>query len=276
MAKGVSIKFRSYQDTIPRILDLVKLEPELKKHSKIIIKPYIKPIAEQSQIVNAENSQNLSLSMEFVEQVLRYCLKNKNPVTEVFIAEGADGADTMDLFREHGYVKLAERYGIGLIDLNTAEVDKTLSHKFLKFSEIMYPKVLKDSFIISLAKLAPSEELGIKGSLANMLGAFPSDYYKGFFSSEKKKIKKHPIKYSIHDILLCKMPNFALIDASEKGSIFAGMPFEIDKQASKLLGIDWKNIGYLRLIEENHSRFEEKKEENQESTTGTEETTNPQ
>ncbi|MCX8159058.1 MAG: DUF362 domain-containing protein [Candidatus Pacearchaeota archaeon] len=253
MAKGISIKFQSYQTTIPKLLDLIGLGKELKKHSKIILKPYIQPILEQ-------NTEKNKLNLEFVESLLQYCIKNKNPVAEVFIAEGADGSDSMELFNQQGYSKLAEQYSIGLIDLNSTEVEEVFNNKFLKFPQIIYPKVLRESFVISLANLSSSEELGIKGSLPNMLGAFPLPYYKGFFSKTKKRIRQFPLKYAIHDILLCKMPDFALIDASEKGVMLAGIPLEIDKQASKLLGIEWKNVPYLRLIEENIERFEPKKE----------------
>jgi len=256
MAKGISIKFNSYQTTIPKLLDLINLGKELKKHSKIIIKPYIQPILEQA----SENNPSTPINIQFVEAVLSYCIKNKNPVSEVFIAEGADGNNTMELFAQQGYTKLAEHYSIGLIDLNSTEVEEIFNNKYLKFPEIVYPRVLREAFVISLAKLSSSEELGLRGSLPNMLGAFPLDYYKGFFSNTKKRVKKWPLKYSIHDVLLCKMPDFAMIDASEKGAILAGMPFEIDKQASKLLGIDWKNVPYLRLIEENIERFSENKE----------------
>ena len=41
MAKGVSIKFRSYSETVPRLLDLINLKKELKKHSKIVLKPHL-------------------------------------------------------------------------------------------------------------------------------------------------------------------------------------------------------------------------------------------
>jgi uncharacterized protein (DUF362 family) len=177
-------------------------------------------------------------------------LKNKNPVAEIFIAEGADGADTMELFNKLGYAKLAERYSVGLLDLNSADVERIEQYDFAKFSEIMYPKILKDSFVISLPLLIPNEEISFEGALSNMLGAFPAKYYKGFFSRTKSKIRKWPLKYSVHDILKCKMPDFALIDSSEKGAILAGIPRDADKQAAKLLGIEWKDVGYLRLVEE--------------------------
>jgi uncharacterized protein (DUF362 family) len=242
MAKGVSIKFRSYSETVPRLLELINLGKELKKHSRIILKPYLKPM---------EGEKTLSTPVAFVEQVLRFCLTNKNPVTEIFIAEGADGADTMELFEKLGYTKLSERYSVGLIDLNNAEVEPIQQYDFMKFSEIMYPKMLKDSFVISLPLLTADEETSFVGALSNMLGAFPSKHYKGFFSRTKSKIRKWPIKYSVHDILKCKMPEFAIIDSSEKGVILAGLPRDVDKQAAKLLGLDWKEVGHLRLVEEN-------------------------
>jgi hypothetical protein len=56
------------------------------------------------------------------------------------------------------------------------------------------------------------------------------------------------------------MPDFALIDSSERGVIFAGIPKEVDKQAAKLLGLDWREIGYLRLVEENFLEKPDKEE----------------
>lgn len=241
MAKGVSIKFRSYSETVPRLLELINLGKEIKKHSKIVLKPHLTAI---------EGEKTSSTPVAFVEQVLRFCLKNKNPVSEVFIAEGADGVDTAELFDKLGYSKLAERYGVGLIDLNNTEVEKVEAYDFMKFSEVYYPKILKDNFVISLPVLVKDEETTFQGALSNMLGAFPSKYYKGFFSKTKSKIRKWPIKYSIHDVLKCKVPDFAIMDSSEKGVVLAGLPQEVDKQAAKLLGLDWKAVDYMKLIGE--------------------------
>lgn len=241
MAKGIGVSFRTYSETIPKLLQLIGLENELKKHSRIILKPSL----------NADESKKAqNTNLEFVEEVLKFCIAKKNPVAEILIAEGADGVDTMELFNHLGYAQLAEKYSIGLIDLNNAEVETTNSSDFVKFSEIHYPKILKDSFVISLPKLAADPEFVLAASLSNMLGAFPAKYYKGFFSRTKSKIRKWSIRYSIHDINQCKEPNLALIDASEKGKIFAGKPLEVDKQAAKVFSLDWKNIGYLRLIEQ--------------------------
>jgi|SRR3989344_1517056 len=252
MAKGVSIKFKSYEDTVPKLLQLIKLDGELKKHEKIILKPYLK------------NSESINTPVEFTEQVLKFCLENKNPETKILIAEGSDGEDTMDIFQKSGYGALAEKYAIGLIDLNNAEVEEIQDGEFMKFDSIMYPKILLESFVISLPKLSEDAEMEMTGSLSNMLGAFPAKYYKGFFSKEKSKIRRWPLRFSLHDVLRCKTPEFSIIDASEKGSILAGVPLEMDKQAAKILGKEWKSIQHLRLISE---KFPEKAEMKQKEPT---------
>lgn len=236
--KGASMKFKSYSETVPSLLNILRLQRELKKYDKIVLKPYLcNPV------------QNAT-PREFVENVLKFILDNKNPVAEVFIAEGADGENTGELFEMMGYDKLAERYDISLIDLNKTETQSVRDMNFSKFEEIYYPKILLESFVISLPKLGFSEEVGMNASISNMLGAFPAEYYKGFFSKTKNKIRKWPIKNSIHDIIKCKMPDFSIVDAAEHNVIMAGLPLELDKQGAKLLGKEWKEIPYLKMIDE--------------------------
>lgn len=256
MVKGAAIKFTSYQESVNKLLNLLKVHSELKKYDKIILKPYIKDTETHTPVA-------------FIEAVLQFCLQHKNPVAEAFIAEGVDGSDTNDLFDSIGYKALAEKYSIGLIDLNDTEVEETINGEFLKFESIKYPKILLESCVISLPILKEDEETEIVDSLSNMLGAYPSRYYAGFFSLKKNKIRKWPIKFSIHDILKCKMPNFAVIDAFQQGQILAGLPIEIDKQAAKTIGRGWKSIAHLRLIDESFSskllKHEKKEEESVQS-----------
>ena len=124
----------------------------------------------------------------------------------------------------------------------------------------MYPRILKDSLVISLPTAAQNNETGIYASLDNMLGAFPAKHYKGFFSSTKNKLEKHSIKYQIHDIIKCKLPQLAVIDASEKNLILIGQPLEMDKQTAKLFGLDWRNIPHLRLLDESISSAKKKEQ----------------
>src|SRR3989344_6586333 len=180
MAKGAAIKFTSYYETIPKLLSLINLQSELKKYDKIILKPYL------------TNLQEESTPKDFAEAVLKFCVENKNPVAEIFIAEGADGYDTNGLFSSFGYDKLAENYGASLIDLNNTDTEELENPYFMKFSSIKYPKVLWDGFIISLPRLLNHPEHDLVGSLSNMLGAYPSSSYSGFLSTTKNKIRKWP------------------------------------------------------------------------------------
>jgi uncharacterized protein (DUF362 family) len=248
--KGASIKFKSYEESVPKLLGILKLQRELKKYDKIVLKPYLtNPVQE-------------STPRDFVESVLKFILDNKNPVAEVFIAEGADGENTQDLFEVLGYDKLAEKYDISLIDLNRTETQTVQNGEFLKFDEVFYPKILMESFVISLPRLGFNQETGMNASISNMLGAFPAEFYKGFFSKNKSKIRKWPIKYSIHDIIKCKLPDFSIVDGSEQSVIMAGLPIEIDKQGAKILGKEWKEIPYLKLIDGGLVEAKESKEEN--------------
>jgi len=243
MAQGVSVKFKSYEETIPKFLQLIKFNEELKKHSSIVLKPSLR------------NSKSHNTPIAFVEEVLKFCMAHKNPDAKIILAEGSDGEETHDVFEELGYKKLAERYPISLVDLNNADVQDVYNKHFIGFEEITYPKIIQDSYLISLPRLNNDDETEIHGSLSNMLGAFPASYYTGFFSSTKNKIRKNPIKYAVHDIVLCKMPNVALVDASDYGYIIAGKPLEVDKQSAKLLGIDWKTIQHLKLIDETQEQI---------------------
>ncbi|MBU0907288.1 MAG: DUF362 domain-containing protein [Nanoarchaeota archaeon] len=246
--KGASIKFKSYEESVPKLLGILKLQREIKKYDKIVLK------------VSLTDPLHDSTRKEFVESILKFVLEHKNPVADVFIAEGADGVDTQELFEALGYDALAEKYDVSLIDLNKAEVEVVENYEFLKFDEVYYPKLLLESFVISLPRLRMDEETEIAGVLSNMLGAFPADHYKGFFSRSKNKIRKWPMRYSVHDIIKCKIPDFAIVDAAEQNVILAGLPLEIDKQAAKLLGKEWKEVPYLRLIDESLS---EKKDRNE-------------
>src|SRR3989344_606787 len=174
MAKGALIKFRSYQETVPKILELIGLASEIKKYDKIVLKPGLFAEFNNSNPKTINPNDRLedkkSTNSYFVEQVLKFIVANKNPVAEVFIAEGLDGGDTLEAFDKLGYKSLAEKYDIGLIDLNNAEVQEVTHQNFRKFSTIMYPRVLLESFVISLPKLSESQESDIFASLPNMLG----------------------------------------------------------------------------------------------------------
>ncbi|MEK6895975.1 MAG: DUF362 domain-containing protein [Nanoarchaeota archaeon] len=253
MVKGVSVKFASYAETVPKLLKLIKLDQELKKHEHIVIKPLL------------VTDKGKSTNIDFIEELVRFCVQHKNPSAEVFVAEGVDGADTMDIYDQYGYRRLAETYGIGLVDLNKTACETIGKNEFVGFETIMYPIILKDSFVISASPLRTDEATVIAGSVANMRGAFPASRYKGFFSNRKNKLDSHPMKYQLHDIALCKMPNLGIIDGSSNSILLAGQPIEIDRQMAKVLGLDAKSVGHLRMLEETLLQIQEKAAEREQA-----------
>jgi uncharacterized protein (DUF362 family) len=249
MAKGASIKFKTFNESVLKLLELINLQTELKKHDSIILK------------INLFKDESIkSTNTEFAESVLRFCLAYKSPTAQVFIAEGAEGIDTQELFESKGYKVLAEKYGIGLIDLNNSETEEIAKKNFQSFDVIHYPSILKNSFVISIPSLSQTPETLITGIFSSFLGAFPSKYYRGFFAKDKSKMRKHPIKYAIHDIIQCKMPDFAVVDASDKGIILAGIPLEIEKQSAKLEGFEWNHLPYLKMLNETLEQDEDNSE----------------
>lgn len=246
MVKGVAVNLKSFEETVPKILKMIKFDDELKKHEKIVLKPNL-----------ISGDPETCTNVQFAEQVLKFVIENRNPGTEVFIAEGCDGQETEEVYQKLGYNTLAEKYGIGLLDLNQTESEEIENPDFLKFDSIHYPKILSESFVISIPSLKKHDELKISASLDNMIGAYPAKNYRGFFSSGKNKLHKYDLKYQIHDIIKCKVPDFAIIDASELGLVLVGQPLEMDKQAAKAAGFNWREIPHIKLVDESLSSSKE-------------------
>ena len=246
------VKFESYEKSIPELLDKVRFKGLLKKNKKkIILKPNL----------TLNKKPPTTTNVKFVEETVKY-IKNYSR-ERIIIAEGSGGSTTKECFEELGYGKLAEKYDIGLVDLNGAETVKIKKPEFKKFKVIEYPKILLNSFLISLPVLKEHHEATVTLSLKNMLGVFPSKHYQSRGVSWKNKIHKWSIDYSIHDILACKFPDFAICDASigqiggevsgepkKFGLLLAGFPLEVDKKGAEILGYDWRKIRHLVFASE--------------------------
>ncbi|RLE07711.1 DUF362 domain-containing protein [Candidatus Aerophobetes bacterium] len=253
MEKIASVKFISYEESIPSALEKIGAGKVLSEQSKIILKPNL----------TCNRRPPVTTPVDFVREVLRYCLEYSK--ADILIAEGSGGSDTWECYRNLGYLELARQYGIKLVDLNEEEVVSKRSSLFKKFDYIHFPKILEDGFLISLPVLKDHREAKVTISLKNMLGCFPNGKYKGekFEGSWKVKMHRWLIDYSIHDICVCKLPDLAVVDASvgQRGGeiwgtpekfdlILAGDPIEVDKKGAAILGKDWKKVKHIRWIDE--------------------------
>jgi uncharacterized protein (DUF362 family) len=97
-----------------------------------------------------------------------------------------------------------------------------------------------------------------------MIGFAPPKFYSGRFGGWKKSVFHQNLQQSIIDLNSYRSPDLSLMDASVGlaefhlgGShcsppvkkIIAGFsPLEVDRQAAKLLGLDWKRIPHLAQV----------------------------
>lgn len=247
----VEQKFVVYESSVKKLLDKAKFREIIRKERKIILKPNL----------TKYKAFPTTSDPEFVEAVIRY-IRKCNKKAKIIIAEGSGGSSTEKCYKKLGYLELAKKYDIDLIDLNNAETVKKRSKKFKKFKSIEFPKVLLDGFLISLPILKGHSKTKVTISLKNMIGCYPAHYYQESGHNWKNVLHKIGIDNSIHDILAVKPPDYAICDASiaqleheingypkEIGLLLAGKPLEVDKRGALLLGYDWKRIPHLVFAE---------------------------
>ncbi len=107
---------------------------------------------------------------------------------DVTIAEGSSCIDTKLAFRVCGYVELAEKYGVKLVDLNESPTRDVAVPKGQSIHELQIPRVILDcDALINMPKLKlykPVSEKSEWASLAvkNLMGALPG---RGEFSHNR-------------------------------------------------------------------------------------------
>jgi len=208
---------------------------------KIVIKPNL----------IANRPYPITTPAETVEALIEYFMDGN----EVVIAEGSGFDDTNAIYRDQGYVELAERYGVRLVDLDRDEFEvlKKADAKVLKKFE--FPLTLKDSYLISAAVLKRHSIARVTLSLKNMLGAT--------IGRDKGRFHRLGINESIVEINLYKRPDLAVIDGrlgldSELGGrqkkfdvmIFSEDPVAADAVGAKILGLDPLAVPHLKLAQD--------------------------
>ena len=222
---------------VPRGLDELSIKV---KGRKIVIKPNL----------ITDHPYPVTTPPETVEALIEYFCK----CNEIVIAEGSGFKDTEELFKRFGYAKLAKRYGVRLVDLNSDgfEVLEMPAASVLKRFEL--PLTLKDSYLVSAAVLKRHSMAGVTLSLKNMLGA----------TIGPDKGRFHPgLHENIVDLNLYLRPKLAVIDGrlglnSELGGrakefgvmIFSEDPVAADAVGAKILGLNPLEVRHLRIAQE--------------------------
>ena len=216
-------------------------------------------------------SYPITTSSEFVKNLI-LLIKNFTK-GKILIAEGSGGCETGIAFEKLSYKKISKQLKIKLIDLNREERIKLKNNKALKLKEVWLPKILLDSYLISLPVPKDHSLAVFTCALKNQFGIYLSkDFIKesgerGTFIAEKiveqgwskNKLHSFGVHESVFDLNLYKKPDLTICDARfgvrgnelgrkkiEIGKIIASFdPVALDSYIAKIFGYDWRKIKYL-------------------------------
>lgn len=218
-----------------------------------------RPILLKPNLVNASPFP-ITTSPDFVEAVVNAV--REHTVAPIVIAEGCGDSlhSTTEIFRALGYTAMAERLGVSLLDLNTADLELRTDADCTVFTEMWLPKAAFSHTIISLPVLKAHSLATITGTLKNMMGfPPPSHYCSGGWKKSAFHARMHA---SIRDLCRYVTPDFTIMDGSvgmaefhlggptcepPLNTLLSGTdPLAIDRRGAELLGLDWRAIGHLR------------------------------
>ena len=245
--------FTSWQESVPRLLDATGLPDRLAAEKRIIIKPNLveplkPPITTPVELIAA--------LVDFIHASL--------PHLEIIIGEGCGSSskNTLQIFDTLGYSKLADRTGVTLLDLNEAPLVHMQDSKCGRWPEMYLPRIVFESFLISVPVLKAHSLAGVTLTMKNMMGLVPPAHYQQ--GGHWKKAAFHQnIQEAVFDLNRYRTPDFTLLDATigmqeahlcgptcdpPPNRLAAGYdPVAMDSYGCSLLGIKWNSVGHLDM-----------------------------
>jgi uncharacterized protein (DUF362 family) len=246
--------YLSYDKTIPALLQAIGAPEILALQSRILIKP---------NLVN-DSPPPVTLPVAACAALIDAC--RRWSTAEIVIAEGTGDRHltTSDVFRIHGYDRLAETEGVELVDLNIAELVELRDPHCRVFPSFMMPRLVMKSFLISAAVLKAHSLAAVTLSMKNMIGLAPPAYYQrgGHW---KKSAFHQQMQTSVFELNRYRKPDLAFIDASiglaehhlggpccdpPVNRLLAGFdPVAVDAAGAQLLGIPWQQVGHIKMAD---------------------------
>jgi len=247
MSVVAKVKFSDYEASVAKALDLIEAGGKLPQKGLIIIKP---------NLTNAD-APPVTTNVKAAEAVYKYCRSHSK--AEIAIGEGCGKGTTADTFKANGYTRLADKYGIRLIDFNEEKAIVLKRKDAFQLKQLYVPEVIKNAFIISLPVLKDHSFTVTTVAMKNMFGIAPAPFYHG--SWNKSQLHYPSADKSVVDICLYKKPDLCVVDAvmALSGTHLSGRvknlelilasfdPVAVDAVGTKLLGHNPQKIQYLTL-----------------------------
>lgn len=223
-----------------------------------------------------------STHADTLEGILEF-LKSIGKTRNTVIAESAANGPTMDGFRNYGYFRLADKYGVKLVDLDQDQIDivQVFDEKDFRPHPVRVSRMMLDrgSFLVSVARMKTHDRVLATLSLKNIVVGSPvKDAGFTFGPSSRKGAKSDKalmhgggfrgINYNLYAMSQQLHPHLAVIDGYEgmEGNgpnngtpvdhrvCVAGLDWlATDRVAIELMGINFANVGYLNFCSQTGS-----------------------
>ncbi len=248
-----STSFRSWQQSLPPLLEAADLAGLIPAGQTILIKPNL--------VENLEPP--ITTPVGLVEILVDYLHeKTGNPI---IIGEGSGSVeyDTFLPFHELGYSELARRKGIELKDLNREKCVRRSLQECNRWPEMYLPELAYRSFLISVPVLKVHTLAGVTLAMKNMMGLAPPAHYREGNSWQKSAFHRN-IQEAIADLNRYRRPDFTILDATigmaeahlwgrtcdpPVNILAAGRdPVAMDSYGAGLLSLDWQKIGHIAQV----------------------------
>jgi uncharacterized protein (DUF362 family) len=247
----VTLEFKSFEKTISEALDAIGANERLAEQSAVLIKP---------NLVN-DSPHPITTSPLSCKAIVEYVRRHSK--ASIVIAEGCGDAvlDTDEVFNRLGYTDMAGRLDVPLVDLNHEPLKKLTNPGCKVFPEMYLPEIAFTHYIISVPVLKAHSLAKLTGTLKNMIGFAPPEHYSGQHGIWKKAVFHGQMQESVIDLNRYLVPHLTVMDSSvgmaghhlggpecspPVNRILAGYdPWEVDREAAGLLGLDWRGIGHV-------------------------------
>ncbi len=182
-AKVSITKSKDRYKLVKETLELFNIENQLKKKTKILIKPNLVKVPSESPYAKMQGAYETTftkgdiIQRETLEALLK--VLTEKGAQNITIGEGAGGSETTLIYEALNLQDLADEYKAQLVDLNFAEATKIPIQDKMLLDHLWVPKIVLESDLkISLAAMKTIEATCITLCLKNWgMGIPPAKYY---------------------------------------------------------------------------------------------------
>lgn len=243
----------AWDESVASLLDEASLGAKLRGRERVIVKPNLVEALEPP----------VTTPVDLVSAIVSYIQINV-PDIEVIVADGSGSLDydTSHVFAELGYTELSKRLGVELIDLNNEESVRLEIAGLKRWPEFYLPKIVMESFLISVPVLKAHTLAGVTLTMKNMIGLAPPERYQQ--GGHWRKSSFHTgIDEAVFELNQYRTPDFTVLDATigmSEAHLWGGHldpppgllvaatdPVKIDAYGTGLLKRNWQDVGHIRM-----------------------------